>query len=191
MPPDIAHPLPIFERCRGLQILGPELQGRLDAPSRLPELRQTQNLQLLAPIPRRSSGFMQARPCGRSLCCTRKKGCPPSPLMAAPQHFSSRRALRRSPSTSRASGSRLGQGLQEVSYINYPANPRHRMVRTLGQSAGGESLPLAFREPCTMLPNPLPKLILGHRGRVGNTNKREFFITSASAHHGSGRFADR
>jgi hypothetical protein len=44
--------VPIFER-RGLQTLDLEPQDRLlDAPGRLPELRQTQNLQLLAPIQR-------------------------------------------------------------------------------------------------------------------------------------------
>jgi hypothetical protein len=45
-------PVPIFERFRGLQILDLEPQDGLDAPGRLPELRQTQNLQLLASIQR-------------------------------------------------------------------------------------------------------------------------------------------
>src|SRR4029453_15442309 len=42
----------ICERFRGLQFLGREPPARLDAPSRLPKLRQTHNLQSLGPTQR-------------------------------------------------------------------------------------------------------------------------------------------
>ena len=44
--------VPTFERFRDLQILDLEPQDRLDATERLPEPRQTQNLQLTAPVQR-------------------------------------------------------------------------------------------------------------------------------------------
>jgi hypothetical protein len=49
---DIALQVIIFERFRGLQMLDLEQQGRLDAPSRLPELWQTHQLQSLGPTQR-------------------------------------------------------------------------------------------------------------------------------------------
>src|SRR4029453_11325339 len=87
MPPDIAHPLPIFERCRGLQILGLEAQGRLDAPSRLPELRQTQNLQLLAPT-QHDGVLASCKPATQRFVCKKNyanEGMFPSPSACKPR----------------------------------------------------------------------------------------------------------